>query len=169
MRKKMIAAVMCVLMLLTLGACAKKLENDGPVETYRNCKEIKAAVPGVVMSDAPSWSENILYNVTKDDPEHPVAQIMFQVEGEYYYYCAAPCASEAEQRDLFSTSRRFTESEKVTIGSAECTLKYSKNGTAGMLTWFDPGCNCQYCLYTDTGCGEDQVILEIAYGLLGDV
>lgn len=183
-----VACLLAVLMLFGCGAGSANntalanpevtptaVPEDGPViglpnpvVTVASYEELLKAVPGVMLSNAPTNAQNVTYCYINGDPV--IAQIEFTVNNNEYTYRAAAAKVDAQSDisgvyDDLSKSAELTAEGNITAGG-KYTLRYAPGETKGLATWYYAPTGCQYSLFTPTGCDISQEIEEIVDQLL---
>ncbi len=139
-----------------------------PVVSVDSYDDLLKAVPGVMLSDAPKAAENTTYCYISGEPV--IAQIQFTLNGNEYTYRAAAAGIDAQADisgvyDDLSKKAELTAEGNATMGG-EYTLRYAAGETKGLATWYYAPTQCQYSLYTPTGCDVSQEIEEVVDELL---
>ena len=142
-----------------------------PMTSYASLKEMLAAAQGINMMDVPVGATNVSYDTITGGEVSPIAQILFQFEGNDYTYRAAVCQTDAAMKDIAGVYDQFAAHKDVVTDPNSTTggiygLEYSDGSTLGLATWFYAPTLCQYSLFTTTGCGVDQKIEEVVDYLL---
>lgn len=148
-------------------------DTVNPMTHFEGLNAMLAGVPDIRMSDVPIGATEISYDTITGGEVSPIAQIQFTLNGNKYTYRAAACANEetANARDIAGVYEAFGEPESHTADSNEngdgsYRLVWVPGSTKGLATWFYAPTGCQYSLYTETGCGEDQQIEEVVDELM---
>ncbi len=190
MHKRLSRLFGCLLALVLLTGCAKETNGQtalaeltptptatesepavglpNPIVSVDSYAALLSAVPGVMLSDAPQDAQNVTYCYINGQPV--IAQIEFELDDNAYTYRAAAAAQDAQADisgiyDELAKSAELTAKGNITTGG-EYTLRYAAGETKGLATWYYAPTQCQYSLYTPTGCDVSQQIEEVVDILL---
>ena len=140
-----------------------------PIHEVADYQALLSAVPDVLMSDAPTGATNVTYSYIDGTPA--ISQIMFTLDGNEYTYRGAAAAENAQTDisgvyDSLEKSTVMVAADLDELSGGEFTIKYSASGNMGLATWYYAPTECQYSVYTPTGCDVSQGIVTVVRQML---
>ena len=159
MKKRITALLLILCMCLSLSAAAFADAAAGlanPVHTAEDYEELIKAQPDIKINDAPEDAKNVRYSWIDSDPV--ISQIDFQLDEREYTYRAALIPEDEE--NAADISGVYTDFPKVAAHKVEnenelggnVVLQFNASSGEGMINWEVEALDCQYSLYTSTGC-----------------
>lgn len=168
--KKWVSLAIVVMMLFT--GCVVFAEDihvdedgellDNPIHEAATLDELLAAVPGVVMSDAPEGSTEVSYAWIHTEPE--IAQIQFCYGDDYYTYRAAVTETPETPADIDGLYLPFDVAEtfdNIFEDGAAFQAYSSSDEDYVVIHWVRPDAKCQYSLFSETAGGDEMRIMEV--------
>ena len=149
----------------TPAETAEPAQLPNPVHDVADYNALLAAMPGVLMADAPKGAEQVTYLWIEGEPA--IAQISFMLDDNSYTYRGAKADgvnSMADISGVYDTLDKSVEMiapDKDGLIGGNFTLEYAKDSTVGKATWFYIPTGCQYSVTTPDGCDVSQGILSV--------
>lgn len=154
--------------VIETAADAEAAENAtqiaSPIHEVADYNALLTAVPDVLLADAPKGSTNVTYSYIDGTPV--IAQIQFTLDGNEYTYRGAATTRE-KQTDISGVYDKLDKTAVMVAPDSdeliggEYELKYAAGSSVGVATWYYEPTECQYCVYTPTGCDVSQGIVTV--------